>query len=184
MHVAREHSELFVPADCRNFYDVETLLEQARHGFVAQIVEVQTRDRGPPAQMAPGLDDRALGVGSARLVDGLPWPSQSRWSTSRARVDSGTSRESPFFVIGKCATLVSRSMCSQSSDSSSLRRMPVSIASTIRSRRQCSFSELPAPLTDPRSAVRIARGICATCRHRCHSSWSCARPRTACAQPR
>ena len=60
MRVSSEHTQFFVPADRRHFDDVESLLEQARDGFVAQVVEVQSADSRATAQMAPGLDDRAL----------------------------------------------------------------------------------------------------------------------------
>ena len=60
MRVAGEHAQLAMSAYRRHFYDVQALLEQARHGFVAQIVEVQAGDPSAPAQMPPGLNDRAL----------------------------------------------------------------------------------------------------------------------------
>lgn len=60
MRVTREHAQLFVPRDGRDFDDVQPLLEQSRYCLMSKVVKVKAGDTSAATKMAPGLDDCAL----------------------------------------------------------------------------------------------------------------------------
>ena len=54
MRVALEHAKLFVPADCRDLSDVQSLLKQAADALMSEIVEAEIVHLGPDAKMLEG----------------------------------------------------------------------------------------------------------------------------------
>src|SRR5258705_4602657 len=58
MRVSLEHLELFVPADRRDFSDVQALFKQATNSFMAKVVEVKIIHPCTNAEMFESEADR------------------------------------------------------------------------------------------------------------------------------
>ena len=58
VRVALQHLQGLVTGDGRDLHEIESLLEQAAGGFMAQVVETQPLDAGMLCRTFPGLRDR------------------------------------------------------------------------------------------------------------------------------
>ena len=125
--------------------------EQVRRDYDATLAEARAEAARIVEEARHAADVRRgelIGVGSARM-------------TATARSESGTLRASPFLVSGRTATRLRRSMRERSRPTSSLWRMPVSIASwTIGSScgflasRQAARRRASSPGSNRRSRAR------------------------------
>ena len=126
MSVALEHLQGLVADHRSHLHDVQSLLEEATGGFMAQVMDTQPRNYGAAAARLKEC------LSAFRVKSPNTWPLSARGrprSRAIAREESGTARDSPFWVMGRYAVRLSKSTFVHRRPMSSLRRIPVSIGS-------------------------------------------------------
>ena len=100
MSISFQHLQCLVAGNRGNFHGVEAFLEQAAGGFMAQIVEGEAGDACPATGAHVGFMDAIIRSTEHTRSSRLRGRASS---VAMARLDSGTSRALPFFVLGRCA---------------------------------------------------------------------------------